>query len=653
MVAFLANLADPRDSTLNAFGFPDHHPGMPVNSELLTSLLNPITAENPSGRDLRYEPEYAAFKEERREDLLIPGSDDSNRKVADWNRVVAMGSELLTKQTKDLQLAAWMTEAMLRQQGISGLITGLNLLQGLLEQYWDTLYPEIEDDDLELRSGPLQWVGSKLTVAVQQTTVASGGITWLSYSESRSIPLENAIAEASYDDQRALRAAREEASGFGKTMPEEVDAAVEKTGKVFFKALVKDLDTALSALDSLEKTSDSRFGDDAPAYTDLRKSLDEFRRLAGGILSRKLEADPDPVDEANDDAVDGSIASPDSAALSPEPVGVQDASERIAVAARWFRQRDSTNPAPYAMLRGFRWGELRSSAPDINPRLLEAPTTAARSRLKGLMLDGRWSDLLEQCEVLMASPSGRGWLDLQRYALSACSNLGSGYDAVASVIRSELKSLLLSAPGLPRTTLMDDTPTANDETREWLETIATNEASADDGSDAEGTSDGSDSQLPDGADALSEAIEDDQSTSQQGGFARAVRRPRVPRAVDPFDLARNELTAGRPNRAVELLTAELARDSSPRGRFVRQTQIAWIMVEAGLYSVAQPLLKKIIATIDDRSLEDWESGALVAQPMSLLYRVLQQTGDNDDERSELYLRICRLDPVQALTLSAP
>jgi len=121
---------------------------------------------------------------------------------------------------------------------------------------------------------------------------------------------------------------------------------------------------------------------------------------------------------------------------------------------------------------------------------------------------------------------------------------------------------------------------------------------------------------------------------------------------DPFATARGELAQGRPNRAIELLLAELARERSPRGRFVRQTQIAYVMVEAGLDAVARPILEKLVSTIDDRSLEDWESGPLVAQPMALLCRVLDRMGESGD-RDSLYLRICRLDPLQAIALQRP
>ncbi len=628
---------------------------MPLNSELLATLLTPIAGDNPAGRDLRYDPAFDAFKEERREDIALPGSDEGTRKVADWNRVVAMGTDLLSKQTKDLQLAAWMTEALLRRNGFSGLLTGLEALRGLLDQYWESLYPEIEDGDLELRVGPLEWVGSKLILGVQSAVIGSGGVTYLDYVQSRTIPLESAITDAPYEDQKGLREARAEAEGFGKRMPEDVDQGIEVTTKVFYKPLLADINATLAALQALEKISDERFGGDAPAFNPLRNIVEEVRRFVASTLTRKLETDPDPVDVMPEDGESGVASVDTDGPQTPEPLNRQDATQRIAVVARWFRQQDPTNPAPYAMLRGFRWGELRATAPDIDPRLLEAPATAIRSRLKALLLDGKWPELLEACEALMATPSGRGWLDLQRYALTACANLGGGYDAVAAAIRSELRALLTAVPTLPRMTLMDDTPTANDETRDWLESdAAADNPTVEAGDAGTGESDAAeDTPLSDGADVMSEAIEDDQTTSQQGGFSRTTRRARPPRARDPFDLARQELAQNRPNRAIELLTTELARDPSPRGRFVRQTQIAYVMVEAGLHAVALPILRKLVETIDERTLEQWESGPLVAQPIALLYRVMGHIGDDESARYDLYLRICRLDPLQAMALQAP
>lgn len=631
---------------------------MPVNAELLARLLAPIPGEPPTGQDLRYAPSYAAVKEARREDPdLPPGELDGPRKLADWPQTVALATQLLEHETKDLQLAAWLTEALLRKDGFGGLATGLGVLDGLLGSFWDHVYPLVEDDDIELRSGPIEWVGARLDVAARQVPIASGGISALDYAVSRGIPTES---EAEGNEDK--RAARAEAINAGKRLPEEVDSALDASSKPFFRTLLADLDAALAALATLEASSDARFGRDAPGFSPLRRALDEVRASVGGILTRRLEVDPDPVDEAEATADGAALGAGDAGdgTISSEVTSARDAASRIAAAARFLRQEDPTSPAPYLLVRGFRWGELRATLGDLDPRLLEAPPTAARSRLKGLLLDARWQELLEQGEALMASPQGRGWLDLQRYTLTACANLGESYDGVAAVVRSELRSLLAALPQLPQMTLMDDTPTANGETREWLaaegitaDAAAEADAAHDDQQPAhERSDDEADSPADDGTDALEEALEEEEASAANGGFAKApVRRARIrTAAADPFTAARHELALGRPNRAIELMVAQHARERSPRGRFVRQTQVAYLMVEAGLAAVARPMLERLVQIIDERSLEDWESGPLVAQPMALLCRVYDALEVREDDREELYLRVCRLDPLQALGL---
>lgn len=628
---------------------------MPVNAELLNRLLSPVAGDAPAGRDLRYDPRYAAIKEARREDPdLPPGELDGPRKLADWPQTVALASELLENETKDLQLAAWLTEALLRKDGFGGLITGLSALEGLLRQYWDTVFPLIEDDDIELRSGPLEWVGSRLDLAVRQSTIASGGITALDFIVSRGIPSET---EAEANDAR--RAARAEAIEAGKRTPEDVDTAIEGASKGFYKALLADVSSALDAVLSLEKASDERFGRDAPGFSTLRKSIEEVRQLASGILARKLELDPDPVDEASAEG-DTPVEASGDGTISSEVTSARDAAARIAAAAKFLRSEDPTNPAPYLLLRGYRWGELRANPADLDPRLLEAPATAARAKLKGLLLDARWQELLEQGEALMATAPARGWLDLQRYTLTACANLGDAYDGVAAVVRSELRALLAALPQLLHMTLMDDTPTANGETREWLTAegltpeAETANASAEVVDSAVADDDSADTPADDGTEALEDALAEEDATASNGGFAKAPARRATLRSGaasrDPFGMARNELALGRPNRAIELMVAQHARERSPRGRFVRQTQVAFLMVEAGLENVARPMLERLVQIVDERSLEDWESGPLVAQPMALLCRVYDKLGIKEDDREELYLRVCRLDPLQALGL---
>jgi type VI secretion system protein ImpA len=584
----------------------------------ITELLQPITDAKPGGEDIRYEPIYDQIRQARKEEDELPAGDWSRqRQTADWNLVVKLAIEILTKKSKDLQVAAWLTEAQLKREGFGGLRDGLLLLKSMVAELWDHLYPEIEEGDVEFRAAPLEWVAQYLGPAIRMQPITSSGLTVLDYRDSRAVGYE---ADADTYEKRDERAA---AISAGKITAEDFDDSFASTPKPWYKKLVADMDAAIAAADALEEAGRAGFGADAPRYAPLKDTVQEVRVVAAQLLAKKLELDPDPPEPEPlpDDPVAGTVSPTTAAAggatLSAVPQTRADADARIAAAARYLRSVGPTDPAPYLMLRGLRWGELRARGGDVDPKLLAAPPTDMRTKLKGLMLDGRHPQLLEAAEELMATPFGRGWLDLQRYVLFACEGLGAGYDYVAAGIRGALRALLRDVPQLPDLTLMDDSPTANVETRRWLQAQG-----------LWGTGDADEEPGP------PPTVPHDHARS--GAADRLLER------------IRNEP----PQRAVEILLRDAAQQKSARARFMRRSQATRIMVESGLDTVARPILEEMIAQIEKHSLEEWEEGETVALPLGLLYRALSRLDGDSGTREALYLRVCRLDPIQAMHFAA-
>ncbi len=130
-------------------------------------LLNPIPGPNPGGENLRYAAIYDQIKEARREEEAVTeGEWQTPGKKANCPLVIKLTTNALATKSKDLQLAAWLLEASLRTEGFAALKPGLDLLRGLVENFWEGLYPELEDGDAEFRATPLEWVGSQLDGAV-------------------------------------------------------------------------------------------------------------------------------------------------------------------------------------------------------------------------------------------------------------------------------------------------------------------------------------------------------------------------------------------------------------------------------------------------------------------------------------------------------
>lgn len=596
---------------------------MPLRDDLLT----PIPGDNPAGVDLRYEL-YDIIREARREEVDAPtGGWDRPRKTSDWALVAKEAGNALATKSKDLQLAAWFAEAMYRRESFAGLAAALRVTKGLLEQFWDTLYPELEDGDPEARAAVLQWLGDgkqPLTAAIRLTPVTNTGLDIYKFRDSRQVGYE---AQADDYDKRQ---ARQKLIASGKISAEDFDAAFDATPKAWYKQLFADMQAAIDAIDALDKVGNEKFGRDAPGYAQLRTAIEEVQRVVRELLDRKLAADPDPVEvvpvvEEESSHAGNGAESPSvgtgTQTLSAEPANRDDATQRIMVAARWLRRAEPTSPTSYMMLRALRWGELRAQAPEPDPRLLIAPQPTARMNLRSLMLDAKWAELLENAETVMATPAGRGWLDLQRYALRAATELGAEYGAVGAAIRSEMRALLREVPTLVDMTMMDGLPTASPETRNWLRVEFA-------GAEPEEVTIATEAESPGAAAPLGQSAD-----ARDRSYERAL----------------GEVRAGRPQKAIEMLLRELDREKSARGRFLRQAQLARIMVDSGFEAIARPILDEMLQRIETHRLEEWEAGTLLAQPLAALYQCLAKTGEDSSKQQQLYLRICRLDPVQAMS----
>ena len=569
----------------------------------LEELLQPITPASPGGDDLSDEPDFIQLAQAVRP--------PSYGKAPDYDVAEQLAESLLATRSKDLQVAVFYTEALVHRLGFAGLRQALDLLHGLLDKYWDHLHPR----ELSHRRGPLATLGSEdFAIRMQLLPLNDVGHTFWDYRQGSNIPTPE---EADNDEK--LRAKREALLSDGKIPLEVFNAGVAQTSKAFYKQVTADIAASLAGIQKLDAVTKERFGkNDAPSYRELRLALESVQTLVKELLAQKLLVDPDPIaPEPSSQTGEGEAgqAGAEPTAISAQVTSAADADSRVIAAAHFLRKANPASPTAYLLLRALRWGEMRANGASSNEKLLSAPQPDLRSRLRSLYLDEQWEALLESAEQVMASPVGRGWLDLQFYAIRACEQLGDR-EEVRGAILGALRGLLADAPSLPEMTLMDAMPTASPDTKTW---IANDVAEAPAPVDAE--SDG-----------------------------QPVAETRVPR--DVYALAEREAAAGKPDRAIQLLMRELAREPNERARFLRRTQMATIMVDNGLLDVAKPLLQQLITQIDNHNLAEWEDPALVAQPLALMVRCLDAQEDSADQRQEYYLRVCTLNPIQALSLTS-
>lgn len=110
-------------------------------------LLQPVSAEQPCGEDFTYHPSLQEL------DTLVQGKPEtqvgeviSEAEDPDWKAVLESSVGIL-KQSKHLRVAVTLCLAELKIDGFTGFRDGLTVLKGLLETYWNDIYPKLDPDD--------------------------------------------------------------------------------------------------------------------------------------------------------------------------------------------------------------------------------------------------------------------------------------------------------------------------------------------------------------------------------------------------------------------------------------------------------------------------------------------------------------------------
>lgn len=127
--------------------------------------LEPIRASAPSGVDATYDDRMQQVVD-RVNQLESAANGESTSRV--WSDVARMATELFVDSTKDLMLGAYLAHAMVRLEGVAGLIRGIALLTGLIEEYWDSMHPPASR--VKRRANAITWYCEKTCAVVEAMT---------------------------------------------------------------------------------------------------------------------------------------------------------------------------------------------------------------------------------------------------------------------------------------------------------------------------------------------------------------------------------------------------------------------------------------------------------------------------------------------------
>lgn len=342
----------------------------------LEALLAPIDGENPAGESLRYEGTYDKIREARREDeVLEQGAWQRDLKVADWAEVIKLATAALKTKTKDLQIAAWLTEGLVkyeRHDRLAGLRDGLRLMRELQERFWENFYPEMDPDDdegpLAPRANVIEAIDARLGVIVRDAPLTNGAGYRLSYhqweqSKQFDVP-ENLDALGSEELQRVTEL-KAQAQAQNKVTSEEWRKSKNATTRDFLEQQFELLNECSEEFKALNQFHTEKYQREAPGMRALEKTLDEVKTLVERLVKEKRAAEPRPDDLPSGEAAGGDASA---AVVGANGVGVaipagavrsrQEALRRLAEVADYFRQVEPHSPVSYLVRRAVRWGNL-------------------------------------------------------------------------------------------------------------------------------------------------------------------------------------------------------------------------------------------------------------------------------------------------------
>jgi type VI secretion system protein ImpA len=340
-------------------------------------LLTPIAGDKPAGTDLRTDGSpgslYSKVRDARGkaralERRMQPGQEVKPEDVPDWRPVQGGAIQALIDKTKDLELTAYLIEALVRLHGFAGLRDGLRLARELVERFWDHLFPTPDEEGVLTRVAHLTGLNGEdaegtlmdpiSRVPITEAT-SVGRFSFLGYHEAMAVAK---IADAKAKENRLKQ---------GAPAPEVFQKAIAESSPKFYHALVADLTECLAQLAQYSAALDKRCGGSAPPTSAIKNALEDSLAIIKDVARDKLAAPPEAAKpQPGKPGGDGAPAVAAPGVISSR----EDAFRTLAEVATYFRRTDPQNLLSYALEQVVRWGRmplpelLLELIPDEGPR---------------------------------------------------------------------------------------------------------------------------------------------------------------------------------------------------------------------------------------------------------------------------------------------
>jgi len=348
----------------------------------LESLLEPISEDNPVGDDIREDSSpasaYYSIKDARNAARAAERNNmfdgDSSEADEQWRKILELAPDILQNKAKDLEVASWYTEALIRRYGFQGLRDGFKLIHGLIDKYWDNLYPLPDEDGIETRVASLTGLNGEGAEGVLIAPIRNVEITqghepgpFSLWKYQQALEVEKILDE---------EAKAEKASKLGFSN-EDVERAVAESSESFFVDIRDDVSEAIEVYRETGRMLDEYCGiNDAPPTSNIINILEDCLGAINHIGKYKMPSDA-ADEEAGAEEAGAESASPEANApvQAAGPVkNRDDAFKKLTEIASFFRKTEPHSPISYILERAVKWGDM--SLEDLMRELI--PDSSAR-----------------------------------------------------------------------------------------------------------------------------------------------------------------------------------------------------------------------------------------------------------------------------------
>ena len=361
----------------------------------LDQLLAPISEDSTTGVDIRENPSptspYYSIKDARNAARAAERNNifDADNSEADsqWRKILELAPDILTNQTKDLEVASWYVEALVRRYGYQGLRDGFKLIHGLINTFWNDLYPLPDEDGIETRVASLTGLNGEgsegvLIAPIRNIFITEGTSTgpYNYWMYQQALDIEKIIDE---------EARRDKASKLGFSN-EDVERAVSESSEQFYIDLIDDAKDSVDTYREISRTLDEYCGlNDSPPSSNIINILEDCLGAIKHIGKYKIPQPAENIDDTvNDESTDGSAQAPIQTAStqSNKPIQTrQDAFKKLTEISEFFRRTEPHSPISYILERAVKWGDMpleeliRELIPDSSARDFYGSLTGIRT----------------------------------------------------------------------------------------------------------------------------------------------------------------------------------------------------------------------------------------------------------------------------------